>query len=378
MDALNSLCFTASSFSLCSYRSEEPHLLSVPVSKPKPNSSVTILPAPGSSTSVYVPSASARDSVLTHYANEALEKTNSKQTPGLGPTRLPSKRKRCNVEDDLTLTRTKRKASTDYLRKGQWTTTEERLARLLIEAFEEGYLPIYTGIRLRGYLAVQLQCDPMRVSKKLCAGTIDGKIMPKNYGQQKFKLRKKSLWDANEAARRISELEGLTIAMWAEARMRKPSFLTLSSTCTLKNRRHGDDESDVVVSPPSPGLSCSPASTLTVLKQEKFPIIYLNLSNLKHYSGRGDTSDSDPASKDSDSDAEPVRLDGESLQAAYDLLTLCSPRGTVTMHNTKKINVASDVAATNKSTMNKLVDYVSSKPSSTDCAKEGFPLKGLV
>ncbi|KAI9919354.1 hypothetical protein PsorP6_017658 [Peronosclerospora sorghi] len=233
----------------------------------------------------------------------------------------------------------KRKTSSEFLRKGQWTMTEERLARLLIEAFEEGCLPIYTGIRLRGYLAVQLQCDPMRVSKKLCAGTIDGKHVPKNYGQKKFKLRKKLDADSDHADARLAELERLTNALWLEARMRKPAFLTLSSTRNL-NETHGIDEYDS--SPPSPSTSRSPSSTLKPKKKKVFPVIYLNLSNLKRYPDRDESYSSEPASPcdDSESDSEPIRLDGESLQAAYNLLTLCSPRGSSNngKRNTRHVN----------------------------------------
>ncbi|KAG7383047.1 hypothetical protein PHYBOEH_010099 [Phytophthora boehmeriae] len=234
---------------------------------------------------------------------------------------------------------TKRKGSSDYLRKGQWTNTEERLARLLIEAFEEGYLPIYTGIRLRGYLAVQLQCDPMRVSKKLCAGTIDGKQIPKNYGQKKFKLRKKAFWDCDDADRFIDDLEQLTGDLWSETRLQKPAFLTLSSTRNASKRRAVvKDEGETMSSPPSPREDHSPPPTPRAKKRKVFPIIYLNLSKkLKKYHHRRralDDDSSDPASpsKDDDSDDEPVKIDGESLQAAYDLLMLCrpdvSPRGT--------------------------------------------------
>ncbi|GMF51625.1 unnamed protein product [Phytophthora fragariaefolia] len=255
--------------------------------------------------------------------------------PSPPAVRATGKRKRLQLEHELTSflapAPSKRKGSSDFLRKGQWTNTEERLARLLIEAFEDGYLPIYTGIRLRGYLAVQLQCDPMRVSKKLCAGAIDGKTVPKNYGQKKFKLRKKPFWDCAEAERRITELERLTRALWGEARMKKPSFLTLSSTRNVLKRRgsvDGDDSESS--SPPTPAKGRAPSATPRPKRQKVFPIIYLNLSKkLKHYSVRGlgsSSSSSEPASS-SDSDSEPVRLDGESLQAAYDLLTLCSPRG---------------------------------------------------
>ncbi|KAF1780244.1 Phosphatidyl serine synthase [Phytophthora cactorum] len=357
MDALSSLCFTASASSLCNYPSDEqqqPVPEPTPVSKPKANSTVTILSSP-STNSPKAGKAPASSSCPAEAPvspstpdndgyNSPKTKENQAQTqdmPSPSPIRASGKRKRLNLEDDeltsfITPTPSKRKASSDYLRKGQWTSTEERLARLLIEAFEEGYLPIYTGIRLRGYLAVQLQCDPMRVSKKLCAGTIDGKQVPKNYGQKKFKLRKKSLWDSDEVACRIADLQRLTRAMWTEARMRKPSFLTLSSTRNLTKRRGSDDDDDSLSSSPSPARGRSPSSTPRSKKQKVFPIIYLNLSRLKRYSGRGDSSDSEPASKYSDSDSEPVRLDGESLQAAYDLLTLCSPRGTSTKGKSKK------------------------------------------
>ncbi|CAI5729135.1 unnamed protein product [Peronospora destructor] len=254
---------------------------------------------------------------------------------------MPSKRKRLEMDDNVpsvrTPTRTKRKASGDFLRKGQWTSTEERLTRHLIEAFEEGSLPIYTGIRLRGYLAVQLQCDPMRVSKKLCAGTIDGKQVPKNYGQKKFKLRNKSFWDSDKAKSQIAQLERLTQALWNEAQMNKPSFLTLSSTSNMNKRQE---------SPPIPANNCSPSSTPKTKKQKVFPIVYLNLFKLKRYSVRDESSSSEPASpsKDSNSENESVKLDGESLQAAYDLLNLCSPRGPASKDRSKKGKFKNGVA----------------------------------
>ncbi|CEG38979.1 uncharacterized protein PHALS_09021 [Plasmopara halstedii] len=362
MDVLSSLCLTASTSSVIDYKSDEqqesaPNLTSL--SKSTTNPTVPILPtvstisterkntATASSRAASIPSPpmflEKNEDIIPR---SKLDKKRKNSIPLPISTRSTGKRKRVETEDDLKVpsTPTKRKASNDYLRKGQWTSTEERLARLLIEAFEEGYLPIYTGIRLRGYLAVQLQCDPMRVSKKLCAGMIDGKAMPKNYGQKKFKLRKRILWDSDEAACRISELESLTMAMWTEARMRKPSYLTLSTTHNMNKKKGSDHESDSVLSP----SECDKSSSLTSSKkQEMFPIIYLNLSKLKHYSNKIDDSDSNPASSftESDSDGEPVRLDGESLQAAYDLLTLCSPRIPALNGKTKLKKIEGDFVA---------------------------------
>ncbi|CAI5737711.1 unnamed protein product [Hyaloperonospora brassicae] len=251
--------------------------------------------------------------------------------------RTESKRKRPDQAtsiDPAGATTKRKKTGAEYLRKGQWTPTEERLARLLIEAFEEGRLPIYTGIRLRGYLAVQLQCDPMRVSKKLCAGTIDHKHVPKNYGQKKFKLRKKGQWESDELAARMAEIKRLTKTLWVEAQVRKPAFLTLSSTRNV-NKRQAGDEVDVVSLPPSPTQSCPSVPTPKAKKRKVLPIIYFNLSKLQRCASReGDDRSSSSSgselaspSRTADSDHESVRLDGESLQAAYDLLTLCSPRG---------------------------------------------------
>ncbi|POM76726.1 Hypothetical protein PHPALM_6002 [Phytophthora palmivora] len=344
--ALSSLYFS----SLCSFQTDTQ---ASPVSKPKANSTVTILPAPSTNADTNTSVLAASSCPLDAPESPRTPLSDGYSTPKAKYDENQSqiKRKSLDLDDDLTSfiapTPSKRKASSDFLRKGQWTSTEERLARLLIEAFEEGYLPIYTGIRLRGYLAVQLQCDPMRVSKKLCAGTIDGKQVPKNYGQKKYKLRKKLLWDSDEAASRMAELEKLTKALWHEARMRKPSFLTLSSTRNLNKRRRSDDDDVSLSSPSSPGRGRIPSSTPKSKKQKVFPIIYLNLSKLKHYSVRDDSSDSDPASplKDSDSDSEPVRLDGESLQAAYDLLTLCSPRGSSNKRKSKKGKIKKDKAS---------------------------------
>lgn len=255
----------------------------------------------------------------------------------------------------------KRKVSSDYLRKGQWTVTEEKFARALIDAFEEGYLPIYTGIRLRGYLAVQLQCDPMRVSKKLCGGSVDGKKIPKNYGQKKFKLRKKQVWDQVEAERILATLEKLMHELWHESGIAQPPFLTLSSTRSAGEEfapsgstpANSKDES----APSSPEKEASSVASMPNASRSEsgssLPIIYLNLSKKLKKNGPSNTGSSSPSDMKNESkevsenpsslspsassssrrstESSAVRkgsavrewnVDGDSLQAAYELLKL--------------------------------------------------------
>lgn len=213
----------------------------------------------------------------------------------------------------------RRKGSSAYLRKGQWTLTEEKFARALIEAFEDGYLPIYNGVRLRGYLAVQLQCDPMRISKKLCGGSVDGKIVPKNYGQKKFKQRKKPQWDHETSTRVLAVLEQRMRDVWAESGIPQPAFLTLATT-----RTPGSDDSASnghsflsVYDDTATGASSSTASldalsasaAAAASDSAALPIIYLNLKKPK-------------TSATLSGARRPTSVDGDSLQAAYELLKL--------------------------------------------------------
>ncbi|KAG7375842.1 hypothetical protein PHYPSEUDO_015134 [Phytophthora pseudosyringae] len=67
------------------------------------------------------------------------------------------------------------------LRRGKWTRSEEDYAAATISYFCDGLLAIQYGTTLRGYLAQQLHCDPMRISKKLLPGSVFAgiKINPK-------------------------------------------------------------------------------------------------------------------------------------------------------------------------------------------------------
>ncbi|RLN95718.1 hypothetical protein BBJ28_00005312 [Nothophytophthora sp. Chile5] len=72
-------------------------------------------------------------------------------------------------------------ALTGPLRRGKWTRAEEDYAAATISYFCDGLLAIQYGTTLRGYLAQQLHCDPMRISKKLLPGSVFAgiKINPK-------------------------------------------------------------------------------------------------------------------------------------------------------------------------------------------------------
>ncbi|TMW61531.1 hypothetical protein Poli38472_012722 [Pythium oligandrum] len=67
------------------------------------------------------------------------------------------------------------------LRRGKWTRAEEEYVAATIRYFVDGSLDLQDGTKLRGYLAQLLHCDPMRISKKLVAGTVfvDIRVDPK-------------------------------------------------------------------------------------------------------------------------------------------------------------------------------------------------------
>ena len=62
------------------------------------------------------------------------------------------------------------------LRAGKWTDEEEKYTHKIIEDFKAGKLSdCAEGRTLRGYLSDKLNCNPMRISKKL-AGQRMGKV----------------------------------------------------------------------------------------------------------------------------------------------------------------------------------------------------------
>jgi hypothetical protein len=61
------------------------------------------------------------------------------------------------------------------LRRGRWTFEEERYASCLVSHFEQGWLDLPVGTSLRTFLADQLRCDPMRITKKFAGDSSVGK-----------------------------------------------------------------------------------------------------------------------------------------------------------------------------------------------------------
>lgn len=61
------------------------------------------------------------------------------------------------------------------LRSGKWTVEEEAFTNLIIHYFKRGLLDVEDGTSLRWYLAKRLNCEAMRVTKKLKGNSSIGK-----------------------------------------------------------------------------------------------------------------------------------------------------------------------------------------------------------
>ncbi|KAJ1448184.1 hypothetical protein M885DRAFT_450534, partial [Pelagophyceae sp. CCMP2097] len=60
-------------------------------------------------------------------------------------------------------------------RKGKWTVEEESYTTAVIREFERGMLSCAPGTTLRSFLSEQLNCDPMRITKKFAGDASIGK-----------------------------------------------------------------------------------------------------------------------------------------------------------------------------------------------------------
>ena len=118
---------------------------------------------------------SASPSPPTHYAAPRLHPVVSRSTsfvelPELykvsGDSLVPNPVSRSTSDDTLALPPPPRKV-VQPMRRGKWSTTEVALAELLIELFKAGRVPgCREGTTLRAFLAAELRCERMRISKK--------------------------------------------------------------------------------------------------------------------------------------------------------------------------------------------------------------------
>ena len=121
------------------------------------------------------PVVSASPSPPTHYAAPLLHPVVSRSTsfvelPELykvnGNDLVPNPVSRSTSDDTLALPPPPRKV-VQPMRRGKWSATEVALAELLIELFKAGRVPgCREGTTLRAFLAAELRCERMRISKK--------------------------------------------------------------------------------------------------------------------------------------------------------------------------------------------------------------------
>ena len=80
----------------------------------------------------------------------------------------PGERKRNGGNSTPNTKQQVKQFKSDVMRKGKWTPEEEIYTRELIHHFEIGILPhVVEGTCLRVHLSEQLNCDPMRITKKV-------------------------------------------------------------------------------------------------------------------------------------------------------------------------------------------------------------------
>lgn len=98
-------------------------------------------------------------------------------------------------------------------RRGKWELEEERFALKIIQGFLDGILPIERGTTLRSFLARQLNCDPMRITKKLASSTLAGHKISDRVGKRTY--RSSNAIPLHKVKKRISILRQLHREFWA-------------------------------------------------------------------------------------------------------------------------------------------------------------------
>ena len=92
------------------------------------------------------------------------------------------------IDDVVVLDKPKNNnTTTGPLRRGKWEIEEEQFAITIIQAFLDGILPIARGTTLRSFLAKQLNCDPMRITKKLSSSVLAGVRVSDRVGKRTFR-----------------------------------------------------------------------------------------------------------------------------------------------------------------------------------------------
>lgn len=99
------------------------------------------------------------------------------------------------------------------VRIGSWTNEEEAYAHALITAFRSGILDINTGTTLRSFLAEQLCCDRMRITKKLSYGIVSQYQIPSRLGCLRY--RRLSQVHPEQACQMLAELDRLRASCFA-------------------------------------------------------------------------------------------------------------------------------------------------------------------
>lgn len=153
-------------------------------------------------------------------------------------------------------------------RKGKWSIEEERYTASMIRYFVQGALHVPTGTTLRSFVAEELYCDPMRVSKKLAHSVCAGLKIPKKIGKRVYypdSSSPDSVENRHKAHARLAELRLAFIAKLKieEGQERANQLASRLSIANIVSTGHMDSIYDVYNQQKYTGM-CSP-DDLTVL-----------------------------------------------------------------------------------------------------------------
>ncbi|EQC30070.1 hypothetical protein SDRG_12131 [Saprolegnia diclina VS20] len=124
-------------------------------------------------------------------------------------------------------------------RSGAWTAEEDQYLAALVHAFCNGLLPaVPRNTQLRGYLAIELSCNPMRVSKKLGLGHLLGERLPPRVGRRMYQPNDDAgMARIQTTAQALNDLRQSFIA--ASTRQSQERVVRSPSSSTTKASRGG-------------------------------------------------------------------------------------------------------------------------------------------